>query len=261
MGYKDAQKYLYSNPPAAVVKEEQKEWDIVEIYRPSDNSLHLKNKYDINQIMFVHAVKEFSPFTVKRLSDNESFSIGDKVEYGAISLEIASKMKIKETIISRFEIKSQDIWAYGENFFIAPLSHLKHPQPTEQKKVLFTTLDGVPVFEDSQDSIFYIDMYDDRWEPTEILACNFWTKESDLGTRDKAIQQLKKGFTPQQKWFSTEEKATEYVLYNKPVLSLNDLLDVWDADQSDVLPKSREYYANSPMFKNFLKKAKQKIEP
>jgi hypothetical protein len=79
--------------------------------------------------------------SVKRLSDNEVFSIGDKVEYGAINMGIPTQMGLKETTIASFAITNGYMWAYGEGgFFIAPLSHLRKPTPEkEEKKVLFTT--------------------------------------------------------------------------------------------------------------------------
>ena len=58
-------------------------------------------------------------------------------------------------------------------------------------------------------------------------------------------------------FFSTKEAAEQYILENKPCLSLNDLLEVW-ADggkiKNDIL-----LYKEAPLYKNFEQKAKQKL--
>lgn len=63
-------------------KAEQPEpdWEILEIYRPKDNSLHTTYKQDI-EILYLENLHntEFAPFKVKRLSDGEVFSVGDNI--------------------------------------------------------------------------------------------------------------------------------------------------------------------------------------
>ena len=53
--------------------------------------------------------------------------------------------------------------------------------------------------------------------------------------------------------FAKKEAAEEYILMNKPLLSLNDLLSVWGSDV-DI-----ERYKESPLFKNFKDLASGKI--
>src|SRR6185312_13241924 len=55
------------------------------------------------------------------------------------------------------------------------------------------------------------------------------------------------------KKFSTKELAEEYIIFNKPLLSLNDLLDVWD-DKRRI-----ELYKTAPLFLKFKEVAEQKI--
>lgn len=55
------------------------------------------------------------------------------------------------------------------------------------------------------------------------------------------------------KYFSTRESAKEYILMNKPLLSLNDLLSVWGNNQ-DV-----DFYKESPMLQKFKNLAKTKL--
>lgn len=53
--------------------------------------------------------------------------------------------------------------------------------------------------------------------------------------------------------FAKRENAEEYILMNKPILSLNDLLSVWGfSDEFDV-------YKSSPLFQNFKNLAKTKL--
>ena len=56
------------------------------------------------------------------------------------------------------------------------------------------------------------------------------------------------------KLFSTEEAAKEYILMNKPVLSLQDLLDNWSGEGCGV-----NEYTTTPMFQCFKEVAKNKI--
>ncbi len=79
----------------------------------------------------------------------------------------------------------------------------------------------------------------DRWHAVKVKAC------------DAPFAGDKEQF----KYFPTKEAAEEYILQNKPCLSLNDLLDVWYND-TDQLPENRERYATSQLFGNFLQKAK-----
>lgn len=52
------------------------------------------------------------------------------------------------------------------------------------------------------------------------------------------------------------EAGKQYILENKPCLSLNDLLEAWTWDNN--LPKHTDY-KNSPLYMNFERKAKQKL--
>jgi hypothetical protein len=125
--------------------------------------------------------------SIKRLSDGEIFTIDDNTKYGCID---------------KFYIKNNHLLA--TTVLESNGRYLKDLEKLKQK--LFTTEDGVDIFKN-------IDKY---YTPIYIV--------------DKAlnIRYCKKDFSvkPSEnvKYFSTKEKAEEYILLNKPCLSLNDLL-------------------------------------
>ena len=80
-------------------------------------------------------------------------------------------------------------------------------------KPLFTTLDNFPVYENTDGKLYYID----EWKVVPILACNFWTKESNIGIKTEAMKRLRNGFIPYQKWFRSEDEAKYYIKVNRPL--------------------------------------------
>lgn len=125
------------SPPPFELKE-GKDWEIQSFLNTSQRII-LKNEGDGyfkekkhhggTQLSILLKMPNMAIYSVKRLSDNTVWKIGDKVEYGAISMEIATQMKLKQTAIASFKINECSIWAYGDNFFISPLSHLRKPSP------------------------------------------------------------------------------------------------------------------------------------
>jgi hypothetical protein len=127
--------------------------------------------------------------SVRRLSDGEVFSVGDKVSYG------------KPCTIIRFFITSNNLmWCDLEyengneyhNVNICALDKAKQP--------LFTTEDGKEIFEG-----------DEYW----------FTHDDYRVSATKAGSEVRKNAI--QKTFSTEEAAKEYVVMNKPCLSVDDV--------------------------------------
>ena len=130
---------------------------------------------------------KFNIYSVKRLSDGEVFTIGDRIKntnYPHISDKI-------------YEISLVDnkIRVYYQGYdFLKNISHCK--------KVLFTTKDGVDIFEGDS----YYNVYD-------FKICNKLTAKNPLSKHKKLV-------------FSTKEAAEEYILMNKPCLSLKDVNDI-----------------------------------
>lgn len=114
----------------------------------------------------------------------EIFTIGDKTNNGTIS---------------KFEVDSNGIRVFFEekpkNYHVS-LNSIKHI-----KQPLFTTEDGVDIFED--DKCFGVDINCYEWiefkKSSKNINLEIW------------------------KTFSTKEKAEEYIIMNKPCLSLKDI--------------------------------------
>ena len=154
--------------------------------------------------------------SVKRLSDGEVFTIGDDVvvdDDGKL-YEIIKLIKLTDIIQVYAKTIGREIY-YRLNSISKP----------KVKTPLFTTEDGVEIFKG--DSYYLVS------KDFCIGFCSFYSK-SDLTY----------------KLFSTKEKAEEYILQNKPCLSLNDLLSVWG---NSVYPEM------SPLFLKFEKLAKSKL--
>ena len=81
--------------------------------------------------------------------------------------------------------------------------------------------------------------------------------EEALLVTDNFLQGVLLNFSPEDfkntkgKIFAKKENLEEYVLINKPILSLNDLLSVWGSDV--------EMYKESTLFQNFKNLAKTKL--
>ena len=136
--------------------------------------------------------------SVKRLSDDEIFSVGDKIGWGyAYNFE---------TIIKGFKIEDGElviIWDCDKsinlkvNFKEALKLHKK------DKEVLFTTEDGVEIYEGCN----YYHVCED-WSIANFHTCAEWIKYKN----------------PPNKSFSTKEAAEDWILMNKPCLSVNDII-------------------------------------
>ena len=143
-------------------------------------------------------LKDKTIFKIKRLSDGkeEIFTIGDKTNNGTIS---------------KFEIDSNGVRVFFEekpkNYHVS-LNSIKHV-----KQPLFTTEDGVDIFEG--DEVVCFDKED--W-----ITRNEKYKFQPFDVKDKNYL-----------FFSTKEKAEEYILMNKPVLSLTDLKNLGIFNETD----------------------------
>ena len=101
------------------------------------------------------------------------------------------------------------------------------------KEPILTTEDNKDIFEG--DDYYYIDK-----EKLNIIY---------VESADKNFDSKKEGLLD----FKYKENAEEYILMNKPLLSLNDLLSVWGNN------KDFDVYKESPMFQNFKNLAKTKM--
>jgi hypothetical protein len=136
---------------------------------------------------------------VKRLSDNEIFTIGDYVKVN---------ITITQDTIKEFNVLLNNLCVSLNHQFDSSYYGKKGCNITvinKIKPVLFTTEDGVDIYEG--DVLWFID--DDDWSINERI-----TKKGDTYKN--------RGMFP----FSTKEKAEAYLTFNKPSLSLTDTLSV-----------------------------------
>jgi hypothetical protein len=177
------------------------------------------NTYDnmINNINYkIHSVK--------RLSDGEIFTIGDKIRFIDESLEKTYPCRI----IKKFKIKNNTLIAIcddnGVKILLENLKQVKQP--------LFTTEDGVDIFDG------------DYYYPVEKLYYFLHEKQTNHHCTNE-----------EKFWiFSTKEKAEEYILMNKPCLSLNEIFK--DVEE---MRKGLKTFENSQLAKRFKKLVKQKL--
>ena len=131
--------------------------------------------------------------SVKRLSDNEIFTIGDKTSLGVITQIQFNKS------FSKLWLDFNTTGGYSMNNFLT-LEKAKQP--------LFTTEDGIDIFKGDK-HWFLCDGLDEIFEGD-------WKSE------------FHKEYVEKCKCFSTKEKAEEYILLNKLCLSLNDVNEVFN---------------------------------
>jgi hypothetical protein len=145
--------------------------------------------------------------SVKRLSDGEIFTVGDKCKWqgnGCSDTGIISYITLENNVIM--------ISNGSCNFHLKFISHTKKP--------LFTTEDGVEIFEGDCNKngkgkrLYQVpflkgeDSWSDPFKPYHLLILN------DHYFRNRPKESL---------IFSTKEAAEEYILKNKPCLSFNDI--------------------------------------
>ena len=130
--------------------------------------------------------------SVKRLSDGEVFTVGDNTN--------------SVGIIESFEITPCNNLCVNGKEVSDDIEYVKHV-----KKLLFTTEDGVDIFEG--DDWYCIDIQDYNYGIYIGGPKN--TTNRGLSLSDKNIKR-----------FSTKEAAKEYILMNKPCLSINDILNI-----------------------------------
>jgi hypothetical protein len=160
-------------------------------------------------------------YSVKRLRDGEIFTIGDKVAYNMVNAN--------SFIIDHFLIRNDGRMIARDKGH--GMVEEVNDNLVKVNKLLFITEDGVSVTDEEQ-IVWYVD---DR--------CKLNTRKAKNANGSPKCVKI----------YSKADSANEYVLLNKPCLSLNDLLSVWD-EQASI-----DLYRKSPLFKNFKELAKSKI--
>jgi hypothetical protein len=140
--------------------------------------------------------------SVKRLSDNEVFSCGEKVFIAG-----------ENRPISRIWIEPN----LGTCYVTTPIRHSWTIASLKKVKLpLFTTTDGKEIFEDQ--TVFYVNF---TYKMHEVSSKEVWLQF--LSEKEEAV-------------FSTREDAEAYVIENNPCLSLKDIYSVWAISPKERTP-------------------------
>ena len=244
------------------------------------NSSQIENtgEYEENS----HTYPYWKIHSVKRFSDGEVFTLGDKViadflsngiqhiskfelEDGKLSVQLLKENnphfvsyvkldKLKRVEVIGKDFYDNDILKYSLLYIVSDTLDLYNTDLAtkenikgvrcfvskelaekyiEKNKPLFTTLDNVELKHGDK---FYV-----------VDAKFFKIFEAEAGVTFKTEKWIKNSY-------SDKKLAEEYILLNKPVLSLEDLLSVWSTDNLYYV------YKESPMFQNFKKLAESKIK-
>lgn len=180
-------------------KQPKQDWEILSVKDTQRGYLVTEvNKlpiYELSEYPEKYEKGRFEIHSVKRLSDDEVFSIGDKVVYmnNHNKYDIIIKIQLGN---SQFGPKSPlaPYFVVENSSFGCYIDRINHYIP----QIMFTTEDGIPLYKG--DKFWHIDS---NFEIKESIANAIWT-----------------GAT---RCFSTKEKAEEWLLWNKPVLTLNDI--------------------------------------
>lgn len=180
-----------------------KEYEILSIL--DCNNIHkiLPNgdfKYGISTISSAF-IPEYPIHSVRRLSDDEVFTIGDKVRIKKLNHD--GSFNISEFY---FDCNNDKLLCNGKR---TGNGHVSITKIEKVKIPLFTTIDGVDIYKDNDFFSVVIPNLDGS-------GYKEWTI---LNGKDLAYHTHK--FL---RHFSTKEKAENYILMNKPCLSINDIV-------------------------------------
>lgn len=201
-------------------KAPKKEWEITAFRLKEHNKYSdgiykpLGGKYNVG--FFTYSEKEvlesknYEIYSVRSLSDNVEFKLGDTIK------EVLSNNPQKTWKITAFHIESEIVEVQELNVNHGSYTTLHFRNIKLYKEKLFTTEDGVDIFEGDK----YVMLDVANWYIDE-------TGGKGLNEKDYRI------------FFASKEKAEEYILLNKPCLSINDILKIGFVEKQD-LPKLKE---------------------
>jgi hypothetical protein len=161
-------------------------------------------EYDPNGIYVAYALQHNFPIhSVRRLSDGEVFTVGDRVCYKPkpeVKWEIDNfRLRADGKLVARSK-NDEMVEFVDDDLQISPL-----------KTPLFTTEDGVDIY---KGTTFY-EVSTERWD---VLA------ESEPH---------KPPYDQYYKYFSNKYNAERYVLLNKPVLTMKEVLDAYPVNTGE----------------------------
>ncbi len=195
------------------IVEKPKEWEIVKLKTLSgailtydgEKCIHRTDQKDTtNTFNLSNTIQNSSIYAIKRLSDGEIFTIGDAVQL------IPGNWQSSNCKISKIDIKDNNIiFTITDN--VASVSYSQGIQAWRKakKKVLFTTEDGVEIFDN--DNEVFIPQISDWSGILPMLACYV------VAAKDKKDKS---------KVFAFRKNAEQFILMNKPCLSITDVFSI-----------------------------------
>jgi hypothetical protein len=168
----------------------EKDYEIVSLIYTNQPLFKVTNQECVDNLLN----SGFKIHSVKRLSDGEIFTIGDKCTKGIINA-IYRDNRFSEFHDCALSIGLDSTTGYK-------LKDLK-----KSKQPLFTTEDGVDIYE-----------YDAIWVVSSNFNTIYTTAFSNKYGNSKTAYKIV---------FSNKKAAEEYILWNKPCLSLNDVASIY----------------------------------
>ena len=173
--------------------------------------------YDIENIL---NKGEHTIHSVKRLSDNEIFTVGDKVfsDFTNDGLQYIHSFSLRDSnsIVKLLKEDCKDFVGFRNLRFL------------EKANVLFTTEDGVDICEG--DKFYWFSM-----KNVDLYGINLENNAKKGTTQVESKHFLK---------FSTKEAAERYILENKPCLSLKDVFRIYPEFKKREPTDKRTAHAN-----------------
>ena len=177
----------------------EKDYEILEWVNPASKCF----EYSLRQINSTWIIK-----SVKRLSDGEIFTIGDKVK--------GFQSDTNPFTINNIYIRNNDLIfaSYPKDATVTKgrSCYLTTYTPEKVKQPLFTTEDGVDIFEG------------DLYCSINVTFFNNYGMQIAFSKKSPDLTPFWQSNRSVCRYFSTKEKAEEFIFMNKPCLSLNDLL-------------------------------------
>ena len=196
---------VYTQKSFQIVEEVKKDYEILSFI---DISLLIKKEDGLfyrentnNKGVREDQISHFRINSVKRLSDGEIFTLGDKVKQRNV---------VHNNV---FNIRKFEMDANKEHLLVISNGGIRLHKIEHYTPILFTTKDGVNIFKGNE-YWFVVESehsFLNSYKPLKHICDWDNTEKPPLGY----VQ------------FSTKEKAEEYILWNKPCLSLNDVASIY----------------------------------
>jgi hypothetical protein len=264
----------------------EKEWDILSFKNESNNQIYIKRGHiwdsgsDIGARSYEYCLKYYSIFSAKNLKTGEVVTIGNEYEEGVVvsfsitiygekllvgfksfhfSCNILDLTPIKQPLFTTYD--GVDIYEYTNRGFVWVIDNkFEYVLPVRDVNVRgsLTTPETYKVFstkesaekwikENTKKPLFISEDGIEIFEGDETYAVRLW----DFGVSEKKIYY---GASLNLKYFAEKERAEEYILMNKPLLSVNDIIDILDKSNAEQFRGSIPIKALVNFCKNYERK-------